>query len=108
MEIISTEELKELIDDEGDYVLIDVRELNELDFGVIPTSQHIPLIDLRKGLGKFDKSDNIIFYCRTGSRSEGATQIAIDLGFVNAKNYKGSIWEWSLIDSNVERYGPGS
>ena len=105
VEIISTEELKKLIDEKGDYVLIDVRESEELDNGMIPTAQHIPLGNVIDGLSKFDKKDNIIFHCRTGVRSEKAAQFALGLGFVNAKNFKGSIWEWSEIDPNVKRYG---
>lgn len=106
--IISTNELKELIDNKVDFILIDVREQNELGFGMIPTAIHIPLGNLTNDLNKFDKDDNIIFYCRTGSRSGGVTQFAIRLGFKNVRNYKGSIWEWSKIDPNVKRYGPGA
>ncbi len=104
--IISTNELKKLIKENGDYILIDVREPSELEYGMIPSAINIPLDDIEFGIERFDKDDNLIFYCRTGGRSHQAAETAKRLGFTNAQNYKGSVWEWSKTDSNVTRYGP--
>ena len=116
MKIISTENLRDHIINKDNVIIIDVRELFELQYGIIPTSIHIPLSKIefflsnpsifKKNYNKdLTKSKHIIFYCRTGNRSAQATQIAIRLGFKNTQNYKGSIWEWSEIDPNVKRYG---
>jgi len=116
--IISTEELKALIDSKGDYTLVDVRREEELNFGVISTAFNIPLGDVENafdsmgadefkakyGKDKCKKGDNLIFYCRTGERSGMAAEIALKLGYSNVKNYSGSIWEWSEIDDRVQRY----
>ena len=115
--IISREELKNLVGNKANYFLIDVRNKNELKFGAIPTSKNIPLPQIPLALKmqpedferkfkfpKFKKEDNIIFYCRTGERSHIATSIAISKGFINSKNFAGSIWSWSEIDSNVKKY----
>lgn len=72
-------ELKKLIDTKKPYVLIDVREDDELEYGVIPTSHHLPLGDLedafemppeafraRFHFPKMSKKDLVVFYCRTG------------------------------------------
>lgn len=119
MEIVSTSEMQRLIAQKGNYVLIDVRESDELEYGMIPTAKNIPLGEIESALdldaktfqekysfSKPQKTDILIFHCRTGGRSAVATQIAQAKGFVHAKNYKGSIWEWSQHDSNVQRYGP--
>lgn len=116
--IISYAELKQLIDSKGTYVLIDVREKNELEYGMIPTAKNIPLSEFetamnlsseefkkKYGCGKFLPQDHVIFYCRTGARSDRAAQYAIHKGF-HAKNFKGSIWEWSQYDPTVRFYGP--
>ena len=44
--IITTEELKKLIDDKKNFVLIDVRRQDELHYGMIPTAHHLPLNDI--------------------------------------------------------------
>jgi len=117
--IIKLNELKELIESKKDYILIDVRNKNELQNGMIPTAHNIPLPEIEHALDlsqdefeekfkfpKFEKDDNLIFHCRTGGRSEMATNFAIRKGFTKSKNYAGSIWEWSEHDPNVKRYGP--
>lgn len=117
MAVISREEVKKLLDMHGDYVLIDVREKEELVYGMIPTAKHIPLHDIegafsldekvfleRYGFSKPQKQEKIIFYCRTGGRSAQATAYAQSIGYTHAVNYVGSIYDWADIDPNVRRY----
>ena len=117
--IITRDELKRVIENKGSYVLIDVREKEELAYGMIPTAKNVPLDELENalqmraddfekkyGFSKPGKNDRMIFHCRTGGRSARATQIAHTQGFLNVQNYKGSIWDWSEIDPNVRKYGP--
>jgi len=117
--VITTNELKELIESKGSYILVDVRNKEELENGMIPTANNVPLPEIENALDlspdefqekynfpKFEKDDNLIFYCRTGGRSQMATSIVLSKGFTKCKNYAGSVWEWSEHDSNVKRYGP--
>ncbi|TAL53316.1 MAG: hypothetical protein EPN86_04545 [Nanoarchaeota archaeon] len=110
---ISYAELKKLIDRKENYILIDVREKDELKHGMIPTAQHIRLseflnslslspAELKKKHG-FSKKDRLILYCRSGNRSEFAAKIAREKGF-NALNFAGSVLEWAKHDPNVRKY----
>lgn len=116
--IITTKELQQLIRNKVDYLLIDVRNKDELIHGMIPTAKNIPLPEVEHALDltpeafekkyhfkKPTKQDSLIFHCRSGGRSQQAAMIAENRGY-QAKNYAGSIWEWSEIDKNVKRYGP--
>ncbi|MBI5798085.1 rhodanese-like domain-containing protein [Candidatus Woesearchaeota archaeon] len=116
MQIISREELKKAIDHKENYVLIDVRQPEELSYGIIPTAHNIPLPELPAALSmdetsfekkyhfkKPAKQDNIVFYCRSGGRAAQATHFAEHQGY-HAKNYAGSILDWSEIDKNVHVY----
>ena len=60
--------------------LIDVRSDEEVDFGKIKTSKHIPIEELSNaflmnltdfkynfGFDKFNQTDYIVFYCRTNN-----------------------------------------
>ena len=42
--------LKQLIDKKESYILIDVREKDELKYGIIPTSSHVPLNEFLKAI----------------------------------------------------------
>uniref|UniRef100_A0A6M2DPQ0 Putative heat shock protein corethrella appendiculata n=1 Tax=Xenopsylla cheopis TaxID=163159 RepID=A0A6M2DPQ0_XENCH len=91
-------------------LLIDVREPSELQqLGKIPTSINIPLgtvtdvlqnmpkeqFEEKFGRPKPEPDTEIIFHCRLGGRSAQAMDKAIQLGYKNARNYKGSFEEWS-------------
>uniref|UniRef100_A0A1L8DUC5 Putative heat shock protein n=1 Tax=Nyssomyia neivai TaxID=330878 RepID=A0A1L8DUC5_9DIPT len=108
MKIATYEEVKQLCD-HPEKLLIDVREPNELlETGSIPTSINIPLNSVEESLkmsnedfkakygrDKPSKEQEVIFHCRLGGRAGKAHDIAVALGFANAKNYKGSWAEWS-------------
>lgn len=104
MKIISTQELKELIDSKSkDYLLVDVREKNEMIHGMIPTAVNFPLSELEKTYTKLPKDKLIIVHCRSGGRSTKAAEFLTAKGF-KIGNYTGSIAEWSKIDKNVKMY----
>ena len=117
MEIISRDEVKKLIDTKGNYVLIDVREKEELAYGMIPTAHNVPLHELeyafellpgdfekKYGFAKPSKEECVMFYCRTGGRSAMASAFAEHAGYIHVKNYAGSVYDWATIDANVRRY----
>ena len=93
---IQVEELKDKIDAEEKFTLIDVRESHErAEFNVGGT--HIPLGNIPAsidGLGE-DKEQEIVIYCRSGARSGHATAFLQQLGFKNVRNLAGGMLEWS-------------
>ena len=103
MKTITRDELKKLIDEKAECVLIDVREHDELQHGMIPTAINIPMGRFPGALEHFGKTDRLIFYCRSGSRSASVKDLALAQGY-NAVNYEGSILDWAEIDPNVEKY----
>lgn len=113
---ITTSELKELINNQAEFMLIDVRNKDELGYGMIPTAHNIPLPEFEQALELDEKTFEekygfskpkqdilLVVHCRTGGRSEVAAKIALQKGF-NVKNYAGSVAAWSKIDSNVKMY----
>ena len=113
---ISLKELQKFLQEKKGYVLIDVRDKEELSYGMIPTEKHLSVYELQEALQlnpekfkakynfpKLGKQELIIFYCRTGHRSGMATAIATQAGYT-AKTYSGGVWEYSQIDPKVKRY----
>lgn len=87
------------------FVLLDVREPDELEIARIPGSLSIPLGELPERLGELDPSKEIIVHCRSGVRSAKALQILLDAGFTRACHVQGGINAWSReIDPSVPLY----
>lgn len=82
--------------------IVDVRNPDETAQGVIdPQVITLPLPDLVKQPSLFkeivstDKTEKIIFYCRSGARSAQAASIVENMGYTNVHNYEGSWLDWS-------------
>ncbi len=92
---ISVQELKEKMDSGAPFVLIDVREpyeFEEFNIGgrLIPLGEFMANIP---GL-KDHQRDEIVVYCRSGSRSAMAQQLLMGEGFSNVRNLTGGMLAW--------------
>ena len=92
---ITKEELKQ---NSEEYVIIDVREIDELQKGKIENSQHMPLGLVIRNVkqGKIDelKSKKICTYCASGYRGNIAADELAKAGF-SAVNLKGGYMAWT-------------
>lgn len=72
-------------------LLIDVRNAEEHQAGHLPHSHHIPHDQIAQRIGELatDKHTPIRLYCRSGRRSEIATQALIALGYTDVQNLGG-------------------
>lgn len=92
---IQVDELKDKLDADEDFILIDVREgyeREEFNVGGI----HIPLGNLPMRLEDFEnqKENEMVIYCRSGNRSGQAKMFMEQLGFKNVRNLIGGMLEW--------------
>ncbi|RXJ71721.1 rhodanese [Veronia nyctiphanis] len=89
--------------DKDRFVLIDVREKNEVDGGIIEGATHIPRGTLEMNIHKHlkevtgsDYIDNvaIALYCRSGARSALAAESLQQMGFEDVYSLRGGITQW--------------
>jgi len=107
--VISRHELASLIEQQQiSYILIDVRNPDEHERGLIPTAQRLPLPELESALrnlsdkewrarysfAKPRKNDLLILYCRSGVRSQSALETFRFFGYSRVCNYVGSFLDW--------------
>lgn len=83
-------------------VLIDVREPDEWDMGVIPGVVKISLGDLEEKLSELDKSKKYIIVCRSGARSNFASAMMLESGFSDVSNFMGGMISWQGNDYPIE------
>ncbi|WP_325892501.1 rhodanese-like domain-containing protein [Grimontia sp. NTOU-MAR1] len=95
---------KQLSESADEVVLIDVREPQELEGGIISNSYPIPRGTLEMNIIAYlvdtlkveDVSNApIVLYCRSGARSALATESLKRMGFNNVSSLKGGIAQWS-------------
>ncbi len=95
---ISAEALRSYIDqhEEKDYLLVDVRQPAEYAQSHIPGAKLVPLMNLESALPDLPSGQDIIFYCRSGNRSQAAAVIAAGSSTSLQKifNLSGGIMAW--------------
>jgi rhodanese-related sulfurtransferase len=87
--------LKDKLDNGGDFKLIDCREQNEWDAGHIVQAEFMPLSDFENQMSKLNNKDQeIIIHCRSGKRSMDACVKLLAEGYTNLTNVQGGILAW--------------
>ena len=74
--------------------LIDVREPHELEISHIQGAESIPLGQLASHLSELDSAQEMVVFCKTGTRSTRALELLVSAGFRKIKNLKGGVNAW--------------
>ncbi len=101
---VGIEDAAALMKDPETFVL-DVRTREEYSQGRIRNSALIPWDELKSRSGELPriKDRAVLVYCRSGNRSEKASEILKSLGYRNVKNLKGGITAWEKAGREVVR-----
>ncbi len=91
---ITAEQLKTLLEDKQNRKFIDVREPAEYKGGHVAGMKNIPLATVAKECANWDKNDEIIVMCRSGSRSMMAARTLKRQGFTKVINVRGGVMSW--------------
>ena len=85
--------------------LLDVREPHELAISNLPGEVNIPLGTLAARLSELDSAEEMVVFCRTGTRSARALELLAGAGFRKVKNLAGGINAWARdVDPNLPVY----
>jgi sulfur-carrier protein adenylyltransferase/sulfurtransferase len=104
---ITAAELKDMIDADKDFLLVDVREPAEYEIVKIPGSVLIPKGDIVSGqaLATLPQDRPIVLHCKTGVRSAEALAALKQAGFRDAAHVQGGVIAWvNQIDPSLPSY----
>lgn len=104
---ITVADLKARLDRGERPTLIDVREPYEWEIANLEQygAKMIPLMQLESRTSELDPENEIILYCRSGSRSGNAAAYLKQSGFSRVLNLKGGILAWGReIDPSIPGY----
>ncbi|MFA5557033.1 MAG: rhodanese-like domain-containing protein [Flavobacteriaceae bacterium] len=102
MKHINQQEWKELLSEDNNAVILDVRTPEEQAEGIIKNAICLDIYkpeEFISGLEKLDKTKNYYVYCKAGGRSANACQVMDQMGFVQTYNLLGgvSLWTGELV-----------
>lgn len=93
---ISSTQLREMLNNETDLQLVDVRTTLEYNKGYIKPAVNINFNENNfvEKFNSYNKEEPLYIYCRSGNRSGRAAKILADKGFTNICDLEGGILEW--------------
>jgi len=92
---IGMEEAIAMMEEESDYIILDVRTPEEFKERHIPDAINVPNETIGSGdIHQLpDKDQLIMVYCRSGNRSKQASEKLVKLGYTNVVEF-GGINDW--------------
>ena len=105
MQYISVTELKDKLESNEKFTLLDIREEYERDICSIG-GLHIPMAEVQDRVEEISKEHPVMVLCRSGKRAQSvANLLKSDLNFSDVIVVEGGILAWiEQIDNQLESY----
>ena len=102
---VSLDEIKRRIEASEPYVIVDVREKDEVRQGFIPGAVHVArgFLEMQAEQRLPDKSANIVVYCAGGVRSAFAAKSLEDLGYAHVESAMPGFVRWKDLGYPVQK-----
>lgn len=96
IEKVDKEAFKSAIES-GEYILFDVRTVEEYMDGHIEGAKSLNFLDAQfdKTISNIDKSQKYLIYCKSGGRSAKALEKMKDAGFTHVLELEGGYQNWN-------------
>ena len=97
---ISQDEAMQMMQEQTDYLIVDVRRPDEFAEGHIAGAINVPSDDITDGMPELlpDKDQTLLIYCRSGNRSKEASKKLADIGYTNVYEFGGiNTWEGEIV-----------
>jgi molybdopterin/thiamine biosynthesis adenylyltransferase/rhodanese-related sulfurtransferase len=102
---ITAPELAQRMKEDNHLRLLDVREPHELQISHLEGATLIPLGQLAARLSELDSAEEMVVFCKSGTRSARALELLVSAGFRKVKNLKGGINAWAeKVDPKMPIY----
>ena len=98
MSMINEIEVTELaqLKENGETVrVIDIRQPAELNAGIIPGAEALPMHIIPLRMNEFKRDEKLIMVCRSGGRSAQACMYLQQQGYENVFNLRGGMMAWA-------------
>jgi len=100
---VHTEELQKRLDQDQDFILLDVRQINEFKEQRLEGAIHIFLGELPDRLDELDRSKPVVTFCGSGQRAIIAASILKQNGFEMVEDSLGSMQACNSVGCKIKK-----
>ena len=97
---ISQDEAMQMMQEQTDYLIVDVRRPDEFAEGHIAGAINVPNEEITDEMPELlpDKEQILLIYCRSGNRSKEASQKLAEIGYTKVYEFGGiNTWEGDIV-----------
>ncbi len=103
---VDAHELAQWVNDENHKLrVIDVRQMQEIAMGTVPSAEPLPLHTLPARINELSTDEKLVIICRSGARSAQACMYLQQQGFSNVYNLRGGMMSW--MQNGLTAHQPG-
>lgn len=95
LQLLDTAKLTNMIKNNEDMVIVDLREPELFATGRVPTAINIPFAEINKRYTGLPKEKKIVFICHTGRMGTESGQLLLDNGYKEVFNLEGGMAKWT-------------
>lgn len=92
---IEVTELMEMKEKDSSVRVIDIRNPAELNRGIIPGSEALPMHTIPLRINEFKRDETLVMVCLSGARSAQACMYLQQQGYDNVYNLRGGMIAWA-------------
>ena len=100
---ISAKQSRELIDNNKDVYILDVRTKDEYNEVHLKDAHLIPIQELEQNINNIPRDKKVVVHCAAGKRSAKACELLKDKGLKELYNVEGGIRKWEAEGYPVEK-----
>ncbi|HBE92947.1 MAG TPA: sulfurtransferase [Gammaproteobacteria bacterium] len=91
---VDSPKLTSMMDENDNLVIIDVREMHEINRGTIKGAMPMPMATVPLRLSEIPHDKDVVFICRSGARSGQVCMFLGQHGYDNVINLRGGMIGW--------------
>ena len=92
---IEAPQLAEMLGQNSDIQVVDIRQPAEVARGTVPGAEHIPMHTIPLRIQEIKQDKPVVLVCHSGARSAQACMFLAQNGFENIINLRGGMMGWA-------------
>lgn len=96
---VSVQDLQQVAANPQGVIIMDVRTDGEVAEGMVPNAiqNDVNGNNFKENAAALDKNTTVYVYCRSGGRSQTASQILVEMGFTDVRNVEGGYMAYQKL-----------
>ncbi|MGE7270160.1 rhodanese-like domain-containing protein [Brevibacillus panacihumi] len=95
LHVVNPAELTQMMNDQEDMTIVDLREPKLFEEGRVPNAINIPFAEIKTRYMDIPRDKKVVFVCHTGRMGTESGSLLLEKGYQNVYNLNGGMANWN-------------